>query len=447
MSELTNTMMTPSNKSETEEQKKSELTDPAKVEEAAENPKLSDEESNNINSIGPDEIEMKKSDDAQNPGNKVFAANATSEVSKLAPTLRRDMNRFPEKLMRILDSEEYIDIFSWSKSGKSIVIHQPYELISKVLVKHFDAKEDMKFDSFLRKLYRWGFSKKTADEEDGDEEGAHIYIHNHFQKSKLDECINVVCTSKPTSSRPPNKRGSYNMYYSGYQAAGMPYSAQPQPMIMMNGGIYQHTGTNMIPGMGNPVLVAPTDRASVELMMTQQDRREREMLLMQQQQMALRNGSSALPMMTYAGGSMPYYSAGGASAGVGPLANGAARLGDEINRFEQRRLAGLQQTGSMTPGLNAAASPVFPSHSDIHRRVMMEAQAGLMRPLSNHLTQSRDATGARDDCNVMEGSGNRGEDMLLHQKYNMLISQQQSSFDNMQKKRDINAISGIQSEP
>jgi len=54
--------------------------------------------------------------------------------------------------MRILDSEEYISIFSWSKSGKSIVIHQPYELINKVLVKHFDAKEDMKFDSFLRKV-------------------------------------------------------------------------------------------------------------------------------------------------------------------------------------------------------------------------------------------------------------------------------------------------------
>jgi len=30
----------------------------------------------------------------------------------------------------------------------------------------------------LFQLYRWGFSKKTADEEDGDEEGAHIYIHN-----------------------------------------------------------------------------------------------------------------------------------------------------------------------------------------------------------------------------------------------------------------------------
>jgi len=54
--------------------------------------------------------------------------------------------------MRILDSEEYISIFSWSNSGKSIVIHQPYELINKVLVKHFDAKEDMKFDSFLRKV-------------------------------------------------------------------------------------------------------------------------------------------------------------------------------------------------------------------------------------------------------------------------------------------------------
>jgi Heat shock transcription factor len=54
--------------------------------------------------------------------------------------------------MKILDSEEFKDIFAWTKSGKSFSIYKPYELISKVLVVHFDGKCDMKFDSFLRKV-------------------------------------------------------------------------------------------------------------------------------------------------------------------------------------------------------------------------------------------------------------------------------------------------------
>eukprot|EP00979_Chaetoceros_neogracilis_P012466 scaffold3333_cov233-Chaetoceros_neogracile.AAC.4 len=371
-------MMTQSSQSQTTERTMSETLGPVQTEEVVESPKTS-----NTTSIGPGETETKEPTNAvQDAGNKTVATNLKEETEKLVPTVRRDMNRFPEK------------------SGKSIVIHQPYELISKVLVKHFDAKEDMKFDSFLRKLYRWGFSKKTADEEDGDEEGAHIYIHNHFQKSQLDECINVVCTSKPASSRPPSKRGSYNMYYSGYQTA-MPYSAQQQPMIMMNGGIYQHTGNNMIPNMNmgsnmvNSGYAPPTDRASMELMMTQRDRREREMQLLQQQ-MTMRNGSSSMSMMNYAGGPSPYYSAGGGSTGIGPSTIEAARLGDDINRFE-RRLVGFQQTDSMTPGLNSAPGPAYANHSDIHRRVMMEAQAGLMRPGSQNMPQPRHVAGARDE--------------------------------------------------
>jgi hypothetical protein len=239
------------------------------------------------------------------------------------------------------------------------------------------------------------------------------------------------------------------MYYSGYQTA-MPYSAQQQPMIMMNGGIYQHTGNNMIPNMnmgsnmGNSGYAPPTDRASMELMMTQRDRREREMQLLQQQ-MTMRNGSSSMSMMNYAGGPSPYYSAGGGSTGIGPSTIEAARLGDDINRFE-RRLVGFQQTDSMTPGLNSAPGPAYANHSDIHRRVMMEAQAGLMRPGSQNMPQPRHVAGARDEGNGIAGSGNQGGDMLLQQKYNMMLSQQQSGFDNMQKKRDINSVSGNQSE-
>lgn len=81
--------------------------------------------------------------------------------------------------MRILETQEYDEIFSWNRKGNAVVIHKPSHLIGEVLTKHFDAKEGMKFDSFLRKLYRWGFAKHVISEgERGGDEGEHIYAHS-----------------------------------------------------------------------------------------------------------------------------------------------------------------------------------------------------------------------------------------------------------------------------
>ena len=57
-----------------------------------------------------------------------------------------------QQLMTVLDSAVYSHIFAWTKSGRSISIYKPYDLVSDVLTTHFDAKSDMKFDSFLRKV-------------------------------------------------------------------------------------------------------------------------------------------------------------------------------------------------------------------------------------------------------------------------------------------------------
>lgn len=73
--------------------------------------------------------------------------------------------------MRILDSKEYEAILSWNKEGNAIAIHEPYDLASGVLTTHFEASDDMKFDSFVRKLYRWGFSKLSVDG------GKDMYFH------------------------------------------------------------------------------------------------------------------------------------------------------------------------------------------------------------------------------------------------------------------------------
>ena len=73
--------------------------------------------------------------------------------------------------MRILDSKEYEAILSWNKEGNAIAIHEPYDLVSGVLTTHFEASDDMKFDSFVRKLYRWGFSNLSVDG------GKDMYFH------------------------------------------------------------------------------------------------------------------------------------------------------------------------------------------------------------------------------------------------------------------------------
>jgi len=134
------------------------------------------------------------------------------------PSKRRDRGRgkliqqFPEKLMRILDSKEYEAILSWNKEGNAIAIHKPYDLVSGVLTTHFEASDDMKFDSFVRKLYRWGFSKLTVDG------GKDMYFHPHFRRDNHESCSKITYTSssQPSSTHPRRQeRNDMPLSYSG----------------------------------------------------------------------------------------------------------------------------------------------------------------------------------------------------------------------------------------
>eukprot|EP00557_Chaetoceros_sp_GSL56_P003517 CAMPEP_0176487994 /NCGR_PEP_ID=MMETSP0200_2-20121128/6454_1 /TAXON_ID=947934 /ORGANISM="Chaetoceros sp., Strain GSL56" /LENGTH=458 /DNA_ID=CAMNT_0017884911 /DNA_START=133 /DNA_END=1509 /DNA_ORIENTATION=+ len=148
----------------------------------------------------------------------------TPQESKPSSITSSNRNRsFPAKLMAILDSEEYKDIFAWTKSGKSFSIYKPYDLINKVLVVHFDGKCDMKFDSFLRKLYRWGFTKRSSsDEIDGEGDGGQVYFHENFQRGNYKLCALMNCNSKPTTNRPMAKGNGSTMHqYNPYYGHGM----------------------------------------------------------------------------------------------------------------------------------------------------------------------------------------------------------------------------------
>jgi len=152
----------------------------------------------------------------QNANDSSISTKSTSDEN--LPPKRSADNRvlFPEKLMRILDSKKYESIFSWNKAGDAIIIHKPYELISEVLTTHFGAKDDMKYDSFLRKLYRWGFSKLIVGGKSS--EGEHLYIHENFREGDYESCSKVVCISKPSTTRPRRRPKSHDHTNQGGQA-------------------------------------------------------------------------------------------------------------------------------------------------------------------------------------------------------------------------------------
>jgi len=63
---------------------------------------------------------------------------------------------FPTQLMQILSCEEYKDIVAWTDDGMAFLIKDKDEFIQTVLHRHFHGR---KYDSFIRKLYRWNFRR------------------------------------------------------------------------------------------------------------------------------------------------------------------------------------------------------------------------------------------------------------------------------------------------
>eukprot|EP00557_Chaetoceros_sp_GSL56_P013831 CAMPEP_0176482984 /NCGR_PEP_ID=MMETSP0200_2-20121128/3680_1 /TAXON_ID=947934 /ORGANISM="Chaetoceros sp., Strain GSL56" /LENGTH=340 /DNA_ID=CAMNT_0017879363 /DNA_START=184 /DNA_END=1203 /DNA_ORIENTATION=+ len=67
-------------------------------------------------------------------------------------------NKFPLKLMSILDSHEHHDIISWLPHGRGFIIRDKKRLADLVLPKYF---KESKYTSFTRRLNRWNFTIQT----------------------------------------------------------------------------------------------------------------------------------------------------------------------------------------------------------------------------------------------------------------------------------------------
>eukprot|EP00580_Thalassiosira_gravida_P019954 CAMPEP_0201660574 /NCGR_PEP_ID=MMETSP0494-20130426/3201_1 /ASSEMBLY_ACC=CAM_ASM_000839 /TAXON_ID=420259 /ORGANISM="Thalassiosira gravida, Strain GMp14c1" /LENGTH=429 /DNA_ID=CAMNT_0048138499 /DNA_START=43 /DNA_END=1332 /DNA_ORIENTATION=+ len=122
---------------------------------------------------------------AQQPASAVSAAEYASMVQSqfdstvTAPSRRRKPN-FAEKLHLILNSNECRHSVAWLPSGRSFCITDQDEFVKKILPKFF---REAKFESFSRRLKRWGFRKVYTTGM-----SQIIFSHDLFHRDRPDLC-------------------------------------------------------------------------------------------------------------------------------------------------------------------------------------------------------------------------------------------------------------------
>lgn len=102
------------------------------------------------------------------------------ESSTLGKHLDVAYRTFPEKLMELLETEALKDVMWWLTDGEGFAL-APQLFSSKVLSPYFYGT---KFESFTRKLNRWGFKRVAGQRVPPN---AIAYHHVLFKKGRLDE--------------------------------------------------------------------------------------------------------------------------------------------------------------------------------------------------------------------------------------------------------------------
>lgn len=109
--------------------------------------------------------------------------------------------RFPEKLMNLIDDGQYADCIQWTDDGSAFEILDPVRTEQKLLKEVFNGT---KMNSFVRKVYKWGFSVTSSCSTITRQDKAwKSFSHPLFQRGELNLCrlmkrdkkINISSTS------------------------------------------------------------------------------------------------------------------------------------------------------------------------------------------------------------------------------------------------------------
>jgi hypothetical protein len=98
---------------------------------------------------------------------------------------------FADKLYEILSDKKLSPIISWLPSGKSFCIMNKTQFTKVVLPMYF---KESKFESFSRRLKRWGFKKAYSSGQE-----MVVITHDLFQKGRPDLCKMMNCRANQSS--------------------------------------------------------------------------------------------------------------------------------------------------------------------------------------------------------------------------------------------------------
>jgi hypothetical protein len=135
----------------------------------------------------------------------------------------------------------------WTKNGTVVVVRDPEDLYSTWLVKFFGS---LKYDSFIRKLYRWGFRKSPPTTYDL-HSNYHVFSHPCFCRDQVDQLCKMksstavkrrVASKMPTAANPLNRSQTNEL--NAIQPADI--RIQPNPLLSA-ADIQQHYLAPQIP--------------------------------------------------------------------------------------------------------------------------------------------------------------------------------------------------------
>jgi len=92
------------------------------------------------------------------------------------------MASFVDKLAKILETEDYSEIISWTPDGEAFSIKSVTRLTEAVLPVFFKHRN---FSSFIRQLNMYNFNKVRCTE------GEHVYMNEHFRKGARNDYRNI----------------------------------------------------------------------------------------------------------------------------------------------------------------------------------------------------------------------------------------------------------------
>lgn len=117
--------------------------------------------------------------------------------SHAVPTTEVEGVTFPERLMELVMNETDKQALWWLPEGKSFAIHSK-RFTKTILAKNFQGS---KFESFTRKLARWGFKRLSGPDIPPQ---TFVFEHPYFQRSRPELAKEISGSKKKAQPTPPS---------------------------------------------------------------------------------------------------------------------------------------------------------------------------------------------------------------------------------------------------